>query len=357
MMVRELPDIPSEPTALTEEEVKRLFVILQCGDKEAAADLLKSKGFENLTMLFHDLRNLIMGLDVIPNSDTGKFIRSKTLHLFSERVNPFAHAKATPILGSLNIAIRLLRYQFPDQALADIENREENSIVIAYEAQLMMAFQNLLINAAKYGLEDVPIRISLESDEKEVSVLIKNRSQHPLPTKNPFEKGKRGDHGISGEGLGLTNVQKDLANFSGSITLEQHAIPEGYEITARVTLPKAVLSEKIPNVLIVEETEHVRSILKLVLSNENVHEIEVPINPEDPLPDILFVDDNFGKNEALIREIRQNKEEVLVILMLASLQHTPDDLLDKVVQKPFSINSISDIIRTWKELHKEYITL
>lgn len=101
---------------------------------------------------------------------------------------------------------------------------ESHHEMIGYwsDDDLQRAFENLAINAVKYGTNDTPIHIKVLDQGNEVSISVHNSGSFIPPEKRRslFEGSQLNPEGKKGWGLGLTLVQGILKAHGGKVLLE-----------------------------------------------------------------------------------------------------------------------------------------
>ena len=116
-----------------------------------------------------------------------------------------------------------------DRYRVELENRDieceiSGNAVINADARLMdIMLDNLVMNTAKYALDSSLVKRAVNTD----SLVISNRmdgeiSCDPSELWEPMKKGNSARTGHTGNGLGLSIVQKvlDLSGFTGDIQIE-----------------------------------------------------------------------------------------------------------------------------------------
>ncbi len=104
---------------------------------------------------------------------------------------------------------------------------------------LSRAIENLLDNAFVHGLEDEPIRLSVDREANKVRITVRNRGNiHPHVAGRLFRRfvTTRSAHG--GTGLGLAIVRAIAEAHSGSVECVDGGPPE---VAFRITLPPATM--------------------------------------------------------------------------------------------------------------------
>lgn len=122
-----------------------------------------------------------------------------------------------------------------------LENTLDAPLLVRGEArQLALVLQNLLENAAKYNRPSGLVRISVETDAREVRLLVANTAPTPVPPglrERIFERFHRGAAAgdVPGYGLGL-NLARHLARLHGG---ELRVLRSDERLTVfALTLPK-----------------------------------------------------------------------------------------------------------------------
>jgi signal transduction histidine kinase len=112
--------------------------------------------------------------------------------------------------------------------------------------RLEHVFTNLLSNALKYSSPGAPIHLTVDGDDRVVSVAIRDQGIGVAPDDLPglFERYSRGQNavaaGVEGFGLGLYLCRGIIESHGGKIWAESAGV--GHGTTIRVTLPRVNVS-------------------------------------------------------------------------------------------------------------------
>lgn len=120
-------------------------------------------------------------------------------------------------------------------------NSNEEEIILDLDGKLMSrVFENLIVNALKYSLNDTRVYIDIMSKENSVEISFKNISNYELDfnTEDIFERFNRADKSrnssIEGSGMGLAITKSIVELHNGSIKIEV----EGDMFKIYLTMPK-----------------------------------------------------------------------------------------------------------------------
>ncbi len=120
-------------------------------------------------------------------------------------------------------------------------NSNEEEIILDLDGKLMSrVFENLIVNALKYSLNDTRVYVDITSKENSVEISFKNISNYELDfnTEDIFERFTRADKSrnssVEGSGMGLAITKSIVELHNGVIKIEV----EGDMFKIYLTIPK-----------------------------------------------------------------------------------------------------------------------
>ncbi len=120
-------------------------------------------------------------------------------------------------------------------------NSNEEEIILDLDGKLMSrVFENLIVNALKYSLNDTRVYVDITSKENSVEISFKNISNYELDfnTEDIFERFTRADKSrnssVEGSGMGLAITKSIVELHNGIIKIEV----EGDMFKIYLTIPK-----------------------------------------------------------------------------------------------------------------------
>ena len=335
----------NNPLAIISARAQLLQLKEQDGKKEKELSLICSQ-IERISKI---LSNLMDFARPVPPS-----LQDTDLHAILDRVLEFVTS------GFKKYKISIIKRYDPDL-----------SHIKADPAQLEQVFLNLCINA-QHAMEEkggkLTISTSLSRDKDVVTISIKDQGtgiSREIMDKifDPFfttkEQGK-------GTGLGLSTSYGIINNHLGEIDI---ASKPGQGTTIRIILPVNTTNlkppsrnesfidagtpkETRPRILVVDDEEHIRDVLKETLENENMI-AETALNGQDGLEklqdqsyDLLLLDIKMPLRDglSLLREVRKidRSMPVIVITGMASNEEMEEamDYGCKCIRKPFHIKDL-----------------
>ena len=319
--------------------------------------------------------------------------RKRELNLISEQIDRISRilsnlmdfARPTPpTLQDTNIhevidrVLELLHSCFKKQDTAVVKQYDPEMISIkADPGQVEQVFLNLLINA-QHAMENrqgnITITTSLSPDRKNIRVCVKDEGigiprQNQKKIFDPFfttkEEGK-------GTGLGLSTSHGIISSHFGKFDIISE---EGKGTQVIIELPVDIadlrtpflaegpLSSKIqgnkrPKILVVDDEEHIRDILKETLENDNMTVVTAE-NGQDGLEktlqdsfDLLLLDIKMPLRDglSLLHEVRKADKSLPVIIITGMASH--EEMQEAIghghcdcIRKPFHIKTLLSKIR------------
>ncbi|BDD00977.1 PAS domain-containing sensor histidine kinase [Persicobacter psychrovividus] len=106
----------------------------------------------------------------------------------------------------------------------EFENCLENSLLMTFDYKMIeQSITNMVTNAIKYSSKEAPIRLSLETDNDELLIVIRDKGigisiEDQKNLFNPFFRGKNAEN-IKGSGLGLSVCKEFVEKHHGHISV------------------------------------------------------------------------------------------------------------------------------------------
>jgi two-component system phosphate regulon sensor histidine kinase PhoR len=152
---------------------------------------------------------------------------------------PREHVELLPLIEDIKAQVRPLA----KGRTIRVENEAGDALVSGDEIQLSQMFNNLVVNALKYGKPGTPVRIRLEQsppDLVRVSVIDKGEgiaADHiPRLTERFYRVDPGRSRSVGGTGLGLAIVKHIVLRHRGRLDI---ASEPGVGTTVAVSLPRA----------------------------------------------------------------------------------------------------------------------
>jgi signal transduction histidine kinase/ActR/RegA family two-component response regulator len=255
---------------------------------------------EFLAMLGHELRNplapIITVLDLVKLRSNGQelprehqIIERQAKHLSrllddlldaTRIIRGKVELKREPLdlTSLLNRAVETAGTLFHERGQAMTMRLPERAVwVFGDPTRLMQVFSNLLTNAAKYTDRGGQIDIAMETNERQVSITVRDNGSGISPTLFPklfkiFEQGAATiDRGKGGLGIGLALVKTFVELHEGSVVARSEGIGRGSAFT--VSLPLLSQPAELPAPLGVAPVP-AGSLARILVVDDNIDALE-----------------------------------------------------------------------------------
>jgi signal transduction histidine kinase/CheY-like chemotaxis protein len=255
---------------------------------------------EFLAMLGHELRNplapIITVLDLVKLRSKGQelprehqIIERQAKHLSrllddlldaTRIIRGKVELKREPLdlTSLLNRAVETAGTLFHERGQAMTMRLPERAVwVFGDPTRLMQVFSNLLTNAAKYTDRGGQIDIAMETNERQVSITVRDNGSGISPTLFPklfkiFEQGAATiDRGKGGLGIGLALVKTFVELHEGSVVARSEGIGRGSAFT--VSLPLLSQPAELPAPLGVAPVP-AGSLARILVVDDNIDALE-----------------------------------------------------------------------------------
>ncbi len=258
-----------------------------------------------------------------------------------------------------------------------VEIRAQNLLVDGDPDRLAQVFSNLLSNAAKYTEAGGHITLSLDHENDEAVVAVRDNGvgipPHALEQVfDMFSQVRSGEvRGAEGLGIGLSLVRTLVQMHSGTVCAFSDGPGRGASFTVRlplaeepvmsaVTAPTSVAQNRGQRVLVVDDNTDAATSLALLLRMED-YEVCTAADGEEAIertrtfgPQIIFMDLAMPRLDGLeaarrIRALPQGEHVRIVALtgwgQEADIQRTRDAGMDHHLTKPVSLDALQSVLR------------
>ncbi len=268
-------------------------------------------------------------------------------------------------------------------------DKELSNFYIGDASRIRQILLNLMSNAVKFTDEGVvSMEVKKISSESQIDVLqfvisdtgigMSNEDLEKVFTE--FEQvGKGTKNTISGTGLGLSITKKLIELHGGSISIEsikdkgtkvtvQFKLERGSEIV-EVVKKQSNMELLCRSILVVDDEEYNRKLLKSILSDFNITPVEA-IHGKEALEllekqsfDLILIDSRMPvmDGEETVQTIRKltdkSKSEIKIILLTAAGSEIDSfsKIIDGYVPKPFTQEAlVNEINRVCSSMEKEF---
>jgi len=283
---------------------------------EEALQLMNRRKDEFLAMLAHELRNPLApirnAVQLLKIQEVTEPKLAWSCDVIDRQVTHMARL-LDDLLDMARIMQGKIRLKFERLELSDIvnnaveasrpliESRDQELIILQTtppqwingdRIRLAQVLSNLLNNAAKYTAEGGKIMLSVNRDQNDVVIEIKDTGIGIAPDILPqiFDLFTQADHTLAhsqgGLGIGLTLVRRLVENHGGTVTAASPGVGEGSTFTVRLpALPmEASVIEAAPpasepqihklRILVVDDYADAAESLTMLLQTEG-HEVEI----------------------------------------------------------------------------------
>jgi CheY-like chemotaxis protein len=344
------------PLLLDQKSYEAVLQALRGDNHEEAEQILKDRGYADPDILCHDLENIIMAEQGIPQTETGRFIREEITACRSDFLTPGKKQRPQSLLKIFSTALRMAVYQHPDKRDIQINEKELQGIFINCDkTKLIIALQNLIGNAIKYSPEDSPIMIKVSKSKNQIIISISNPSKTLPNNFDPFEKGARADSNIPGQGIGLESVKKTITELGGEIQHREKEVGSIHHIEFTISLPISSSSSE-SSALIIDDMKEIMQAMKLMLIHLEIYAVCIEnTNPENlvfplHLPDIAFVDYANGNGIKIAEALRKKRKDIYIVIIsgFPSQACLNEETFDLWLKKPFGLEELTEAIKNSK---------
>lgn len=314
--------------------------------------------------------NLLESLRTIERAalDGGALIEKIQKYIRQEKETAFEALDLPSIIQDCVSLTRPYWYNEPRRQGIDIEiNLDLHDVPAVYgsDVALREVFINLILNAVQALPQGGSISIATSHDEARgvliavedtgvgMSEAVKERIFEPLYT----TKGERGT------GMGLAVAYGIVQEHDGTIDVESQlgkgtrftfAFPPASEARTDGGTPGDLHEHEGVRILVVDDEEMVRSVLARLLTLRNHTVVEAASGPEalslveSEAFDIVFADQAMPEmsGRELAGELRDRYPELPIVLLTGDTEvGMPDEVVDKVMGKPFQLAGLQNAIR------------
>jgi two-component system sensor histidine kinase/response regulator len=233
------------------------------------------------------------------------------------------------------------------------------------EGRLLQLFSNLIANALHHGEGGTPVKVTVESRERKLRVMVHNRGAIPAELQSTLFDPFRGRHGEvpgggpRGLGLGLFISQQIALAHGGTLSVESNAA-EGTQFTVHLPRRAGALKAAAPEpaarrtVMIVDDDEAIRDALGEAFTEEGYGVVTASNGREaldklrlwKPRPDVVVLDlvlpvmDGSLVYQSMLADPALAK--VPVIVSTSSPSKAPSGVT--VVPKPLKLSELMEAV-------------